>query len=150
MKTLTKRMIAFVVLSLFATAFALAQTSQSVTPSPVPTPPAPTSAATQVVQTPEQNVIRQLDSLVSLSNAYPFGNQAGSSNMILVIPSEQTKTEDLIAINEDMNVMSRIFEKNLEQDSIASRSMFVYRKDAFLPLIGSGRSEIQSMYLPVI
>jgi len=147
MKTLTKTMIAFVVLNLFATAFALAQTSQSVTPSPVPTPPAPTSATTQVVQTPEQNVIRQLDSLVSLSNAYSFGNQAGNSNMILVIPSEQTKTEDLIAINEDMNVMSRIFEKNLEQDSIASRSMFVYRKDAFLPLIGSGRSEIQSMYL---
>jgi hypothetical protein len=165
MKTLTQTMIAFVVLSLLATAFTLAQTSQPVTPSPAPSPaPAPASptpaapvtptpivqTSKQNIQTSEQNLIRQLDSLVSFSNAYPFGNQAGGSNMILVIPSEQTKTEDLIAINEDMNIMSRIFEKNLEQKRITTVNSNIFlpgRHNAYGMLLGSSRGQIQSMYL---
>jgi DUF971 family protein len=153
MKTPTRTISAFVVLSLLAV-FVQAQTVQSAgaatspksSPAPAPataTVPAPVPPAPTSVQT----LGKQLDSLISLSDPFSFTNRAGKGNMILVIPSEQTKTEDLIAINEDMNVMSRIFEKNLEQGNITSRSMFVHTRDVYLPLIGSGRSEIQSMYL---
>jgi hypothetical protein len=84
-----------------------------------------------------------------LTNALSFGPQAGSGNMVLVIPSGQIKTEDLISINEDMNVMSRIFEKNLEQDRIttARGNFFGSRYDPFVTYLGGSRGDIQSMYL---
>jgi hypothetical protein len=145
MKTLTQTVIKFVALSLLTVAFAQTQAVQSAdialasesstASAPVPSPPTPPT-----VSAASQNVFE-------LTNALSYVSQTGSSDMVLVIPSEQTKTEDLIAINEDMNVMSRIFEKNLEQDRIASSSMFIRRNDVYLPFIGSSRNEIQSMYL---
>ncbi len=44
------------------------------------------------------------------------GNGAGA---VLVIPSAQIKTEDIVTINEDMNVMSRIFDKQLAKARLA-------------------------------
>ena len=104
-------------------------------PAPVTTPTPPTLPA----------VSRHLDNLTALS----FGPRAGSGDMVLIIPSEQTSTENLIAINEDMNVMSRIFETSLEQDRIATArsNFFGPRYDPFGMLLGGSRSEIQSMYL---
>ena len=135
MKTLTRTTIVLVALSMLATAFTQAQTSQPVTPTPAPAP------------TPVQAVSQQLDSLI---NSLSFSSQAGSGNTVLVIPSEQTTTEDLLTINEDMNVMSRIFEKNLEQDRIktVTNSIFVSRRRVpYGTLLGSSRGQIQSMYL---
>ena len=137
MKTLTRKTIVLVALSMLATVFAQAQTSQPAAPVP-PTVPAPA---------PVQAVSQELDSLIgSLS----FRSQAGSGNTVLVIPSEQTTTEDLLTINEDMNVMSRIFEKNLEQERVTTLTSNIFlpgRRNAYGMLLGSSRGQIQSMYL---
>jgi len=123
---------------------AQAQTSQPIAPSPAPSP-------TPAVPTPPALPSSAPVDLVSndLFRGLSFGSRSGSAGTVLVIPSEQTTTEDLLTINEDMNVMSRIFETNLEQDRIATArsSIFISRGDVILPLLGGGRSEIQSMYL---
>ncbi len=81
--------------------------------------------------------------------ALSFGSRAGSTGTVLVIPSEQTRIEDLLTINEDMSVMSRIFEKNIEQARIKTvrGGMIVPAYDPFLTLLGGGRGGIQSIYL---
>ena len=137
MKTLTRKTIVLVALSMLATVFAQAQTSQPAAPVP-PTVPAPA---------PVQAVNQQLDSLMS---SLSFGSRSGGSGSVLVIPSEQTTTEDLLTINEDMNVMSRIFEKNLEQERVTTLTNNIFlpgRRNAYGMLLGSSRGQIQSMYL---
>jgi hypothetical protein len=125
----------------------LAQASTSQPDVPVP-PTIPTRTAPSPL-TPLPPVAAVDQSIYELTNALSFGSQAGSGDMVLVIPSGQTSTEDLIAINEDMNVMSRIFETNLEQGRITtSRSgFFISRRDPFGTYLGGGRGGIQSMYL---
>jgi len=141
MKSFTKTILT-VALSLLVTAFAQAQTSVSVTPSPTPSLPTPAPAPT-----PVQAVSQELDSLIG---SISFRSQSGSSNTVLVIPSEQTTTQDLITINEDMNVMSRIFEKNLEQERVTTIGSSIFipgRRERYGALLGSSRGQIQSMYL---
>jgi hypothetical protein len=46
--------------------------------------------------------------------------QSGSSGSILVIPSAQMSTEDILAMNEDMTVMSRILRQQLGNESKSS------------------------------
>ncbi len=69
---------------------------------------------------------------------------------VLVIPMTQMETEDVIAINEDMNVMSRIFEENLEKAGIAQASnkwfSYNYIGDPFSNW-RYGNSNPQTMYL---
>jgi hypothetical protein len=135
MKTLTRTIIVLITLDLTMAGFAIAQT-----------PPAPAeSAPAQALPTlPSVN-----NNIYSLTKSLSYGSRFDSTGTVLVIPSEQTRTEDLIKINEDMNVMSRIFEKNLEQDRITTvhSSIFVSRRDTFATLLGGSRGEIQSMYL---
>jgi hypothetical protein len=165
MKTLTQTIIPIIALSLLAasvvsagnasveeiqatkaeigTVLAQAQAGQPATPVP-PTVPAPASAP---APTPVQAVNQQLDSLMS---SLSFGSRSGSNDLVLVIPSEQTTTQDLITINEDMNVMSRIFEKNLEQERVTTVSSSIFipgRRERYGMLLGSSRGQIQSMYL---
>ena len=145
MKTLTRAIIVLVALSMLATAFAQAQTSQPVTPSPTPSVPMPAPAAP--APTPVQAVSQQLDSLMS---SLSFGSRSGGAGTVLVIPSEQTTTEDLLAINEDMNVMTRIFEKNLEQERVTTIGSSIFipgRRERYGALLGSSRGQIQGMYL---
>jgi len=142
MKTLTRTTILLVALSIWATAFAQAPASQPVTPSPAPSPPTPAPAPA-----PVQAVNQQLDSLMS---SLSFGSRSGGTGTVLVIPSEQTTTEDLLTINEDMNVMSRIFEKNLEQERVTTVTSNIFipgRRERYGALLGSSRGQIQSMYL---
>jgi hypothetical protein len=168
MKTLTQTIIPIVALSLLAAGvvsanngsddeiqatktdigaiLAQAQSGQSATPVPttVPTPtPTPTPPVTPTPPTLPA-ISKNIYNLTGLS----YGSRTGSSDMVLVIPTEQTKTEDLIAINEDMNVMARIFEKNLEQDRITTSrgGIFIPSRDPFGMFLG-GRGDIQSMYL---
>jgi hypothetical protein len=170
MKTLTQTIIPIVALSLLAAGvvsannasngeiqaaktdigaiLAQAQTNPPATPaSPaVPTPtPTPTPAIPQQTPPTLPRISKNIYNLTGLS----YGLRTGSSDMVLVIPTEQTKTEDLIAINEDMNIMARILETNLEQDRIAtSRSgIFAPRRDPFGILLRGNRGQIQSMYL---
>jgi hypothetical protein len=133
-----------------AVALAQAQISQPAAPV-LPTTPAPTvppeSSPSVAASSPSVAAVER--NIYELTDTLSFGSQAGSGDMVLVIPSEQTRMEDLIAINEDMNVMSRIFETNLEQGRIttARSGIFVSRRDPFGTLLGGSRGEIQSMYL---
>lgn len=148
MKTLTQTMIAFVVLSLLATAFTLAQTSQPITPSPAPTPaPAPASPTPPTLPSSSADFVA--NDLSNLLGDLSWNSWSDSAGTVLVIPSKQTTTEDLIAINEDMNVMSRIFEKNLEKERVTTvnSDIFTPKRVPYGMLLGSSRSQIQSMYL---
>jgi hypothetical protein len=147
MKTLTHTIIAFVALSLLAAGFASANNAP---PAPVlPTTPTPAPAPSSVPAPTPPTLPAVNDNMYNLTRSLSFGSQSGSTGTVLVIPSEQTKTEDLLTINEDMSVMSRIFEKNIEQDRIstARSSMFVSRNDPFSMLLGGSRGGIQSIYL---
>jgi len=77
----------------------------------------------------------------------PWSLRTSSAGAVLVIPSTEIKAEDVVAIAEDMNVMSRIFEKNLEQARIASPrgGFFALNRDPLVTLLGGGA--IESMYL---
>jgi len=85
--------------------------------------------------------------LISFKGSWPLGT--GGAGSVLVIPTAELKTEDLATMTEDMTVMSRIFEKNLEQARIptARGSLFVSSHDPFAALLGGGGGAIQSMYL---
>jgi hypothetical protein len=152
MKTLTQTFIVLVVFGILATAFAQAQTSQPVTQSPTPSVPMPAPNPT-----PSPPVLPTLPSSGSVDlaandifSSISFGSRTDNTGTVLVIPSEQTTTQDLITINEDMNVMSRIFEKNLEQERVTAVSSGIFipgRRERYGALLGSSRGQIQSMYL---
>ena len=78
-----------------------------------------------------------------------LGSPFGNTNSVLVIPSTEITTEDIATINEDMNIMSRIFEKNLERAHINVGSMFIPSSDPwnFNIVFGRGKQTTQSMYL---
>ena len=81
-----------------------------------------------------------------------FTNTTSSGDSVLVIPTNQMETEDIIAVNEDMNVMSRIFEENLEKAGLAQSgnrwfsSGYGYIGDPFSHW-RYGNSNLQTMYL---
>lgn len=78
----------------------------------------------------------------------PWSLRTASDGAVLVIPSAEIKAEDVVAITEDMNVMSRILEKNLEQARIATArgGLFASSRDPWVALLGGGGA-IESMYL---
>jgi len=78
---------------------------------------------------------------------WPF--QSSGASPVLVIPSAEIETKDLLTINEDLNVMSRIFESNLRAARIAPTGggLFLSSHNAFSALLGQGRGVIQSIYL---
>jgi len=124
----------------FAAALAQAQIGQ---------PAAPVLPTTPMPATPTQ-VTEASDNIYTLTTqGLSYGLQSGSTGTVLVIPSGQTKTEDLLTINEDMSVMSRIFEKNIEQAQLTMvrGSIFVSRQNTLSTFLGGGRGEIQSIYL---
>jgi len=84
--------------------------------------------------------------LVWFSHAWP--SRPGGAGSVLVIPLAEINAEDVVAIAEDMNVMSRIFEKNLEQARIvtARGGLFASSRDPWVALLG-GDDAIESMYL---
>ena len=69
---------------------------------------------------------------------------------VFVIPSAEIETKELLAINEDINVMSRIFATNLQQAHISTSggSLLVGDRNFLLnALSGRSKSSIQSLYL---
>lgn len=104
-------------------------------PATVPVPPAP--PAPVGVSAP----------YLSFNRGRP--SQTGGAGSVLVIPSAEIKIEDVVVITEDMNVMSRIFEKDLEQARIATArgGLFVSSRDPLVALMGGGSGTIESLYL---
>ena len=76
-------------------------------------------------------------------------SRTGSTGAVLVIPAAEIKAEEIIAVTEDMNVMARIFEKNLQQAHIATARGGLFLSDDYVfgTLLGRGRGAMQSMYL---
>ena len=69
----------------------------------------------------------------------------GSGGAVLVIPSTQTKLENLAVITEDMSIMSRIFDKQLSQSNLtASRDRFLVGVNTYL---GRGDRTTEAIYL---
>jgi len=120
-------------------ALAQAQANPPTAPRPPMTPYVSLPAPPTPAPLPAVN-----NNIYALTRSLSLGSRSGSTGTVLVIPSGQTRTEDLITINEDMSVMSRIFQKNLAQARIstARSSIFVSRHDPFSMLMG-GRGEIQ-------
>jgi len=72
-------------------------------------------AATGSVEAPaEASIVRGGKSIVSV----PYGTTQPYSAPVLVIPTAEMKPEDLLTIMEDMNVMSRIFDKQLAKANL--------------------------------
>lgn len=153
MKTLTHTITVLVALSLLAAGVASANNTPPTpvlptTPTPVPALPPTPSPAPAPIQT-SVSAVNVNDNMYNLTRSISsLGSRTSSTGTVLVIPSEQTKTEDLLTINEDMSVMSRIFEKNIGQarTSTAYGGMFGSRNDPFSMFVGS-RGGIQSLYL---
>lgn len=100
-------------------------------------PEAPSAPAAPVIPT----------RTISFKDSWPFGS--GGASSVLVIPTAELKMEELVTTTEDMSVMSRIFEKNLEQAHLqATRGTFLgYNHNPFAALLGGGGGVVQSMYL---
>jgi len=84
---------------------------------------------------------------VSISRNMLLGSRPGSIGSVLVIPLAETTTEEIATITEDMSVMSRIFEKNLERTRIDVSSMFISGSEPFDFVFRRGRQATQGMYL---
>lgn len=69
----------------------------------------------------------------------------GRSGSVLVIPSDQMKIENLAAINEDMNVMSRIFDKKLGQSDVFTARGRLFT--GFNPFLFGGNRTTEAIYL---
>jgi hypothetical protein len=63
-----------------------------------------------------------------------------------VIPSGEITTEEVAKITEDMNIMSRIFQKNLQQSHIHVSGMII-GSDPFHVAFTRGKQATQGMYL---
>ena len=118
------------------------------TPPSIP-PPTPAHPNEPSSVSDANNLVNLTRHLTNLTRGASYESRSGNTGTVLVIPSEQTKTEDLLTINEDMTVMSRIFEKNIEQARIKTvrGGMIVPTHDLFSTLLGGGRGGIQSIYL---
>jgi hypothetical protein len=84
---------------------------------------------------------------ISVGRNLMYGSRFGKTTEVLVIPSAEITTEEIATITEDMNIMSRIFEKNLQQDHININSMFFSSSDPFHIAFSRGRPSTQGMYL---
>jgi len=71
-----------------------------------------------------------------------MGTLAGRTGSVFVVPAEETAVEELLAVNEDMTVMTRIFSRALEQANLRSGP-----DNPYMPLIGQRGFSTPSIYL---
>lgn len=143
MRTLIRIMIVFVVVNLLTSGFASAQTA----PAPAESPSVPVSATS-----PASTEDTRMDDLLVSMSIPPSGRGmfgGSGTNSVLVIPNQEIKTEELLTINEDMNVMSRIFGNELNQTRLAStqRNWMFTGENWASGFFGRGSSTPQGMYL---
>lgn len=85
---------------------------------------------------------------VSVGRNIMLGSRSDSTSEVLVIPSAEIATEEIATITEDMNIMMRIFEKNLQQVHIDVGSMFISSSsDPFYMVLSRGKQSTHGMYL---
>ncbi|NQT02554.1 MAG: hypothetical protein HQ580_11060 [Planctomycetes bacterium] len=71
--------------------------------------------------------------------------QRSGSGGVLVIPSAEMKVENLAVITEDMSVMSRIFDKQLNQSNVQTARGRMYGD--FNPFFGRGNRTTEAIFL---
>ncbi len=145
MKTSTRTIIVLITINLITAGFALAQVDKA----PAQIRPVEPVSATNVSQ-----VQNGLNELISRSVSLSTGRRrTGTGNTVLVIPSQEIKTEEILTINEDINVMSRIFEDKLNQvryDRSNVEWSFVgdrWMSDPYGMYLGRGSNRTGCMYL---
>lgn len=142
MKNLTRTITLFVVFSLTTSGFVLAQAVET------PAEPLPATAPALPPSTPD------VEPAEAASLGYGMGGggwlpRHSHTGTVLVIPDAEIETEDLAKITQDLNVMSRLLERNLQRANIATEggSFFTSGRDMFTGFFMRGQQTIQSMYL---
>jgi hypothetical protein len=80
---------------------------------------------------------------ITLGHLPHFQNSGGGA--VLVIPSAEMKVENLVAITEDMNIMSRLFDKKLSQAHVPIARGGLY--GVINPFLGRGNGATEAIYL---
>ena len=146
MKTLFRTTVVFIALNLITAGFALAQSAGNAT-APQPPVSATNVPREQKESAREQRLVRSISSLSTGRRS------VGTGNTVLVIPNEEIKTEELLAINEDINVMSRIFDDRLNQERLTKSNMSWsfsgnhWMADSYGMYLGRGSNKTGCMYL---
>jgi len=146
MKTLFRTTVVFIALNLITAGFALAQSAGNAT-APQPPVSATNVPREQRESAREQRLVRSISSLSTGRRS------VGTGNTVLVIPAQEIKTEELLTINEDINVMSRIFEGKLNQvrfDRSNVNWAFTgnrWMSDPYRTYMGRGSNRTGCMYL---
>jgi len=98
---------------------------------------------------PRVEPVRPLLRTASSSSRNRWSIQSSGVASVLVIPSAEIETKDLLTINEDLNIMLRIFETNLQKARIITTGVRILGDAAIYGRLFSGRgnSSIQSLYL---
>lgn len=109
--------------------------------------PVPPTAAPREPAVPPQPAPVVSTRAVSFTSQWPL--ESGGAASVLVIPTAEPRMEELTAMTEDMTVMSRIFEKNLDQARIptARGSFFVSGRDTLAAFLGGRGGATRSIYL---
>lgn len=152
MKTLIRTIMILVTVNLIATSSVFAgNMANGESPSTVETKVQTTVSATQPAKTQyvKSSGYGSAPILpsISMGKNFPYGSRSGGAGDVLVIPSAEITTEDIATITEDMNIMSRIFEKNLQQAQIKVNSMFMTGSDPFQMAFAWSKPSTQGMYL---
>ena len=160
MKTFIRTVSLCVALSLATVGSALAQEPPDLTnpPSVAPAPPAPprvpparptASPVAVEPRVPTPDAPARLPALSISAPEFRLTTSGGHAGSVLVIPAADMKAEDLLTITEDMNVMSRIFERNLQRAHIVpvGTSIFASKQNVLSRLFVRGGQTTQSMYL---
>ncbi len=82
---------------------------------------------------------------IAMSSSGGF-HHMGSDNSALIIPNTQINAEDIVGINQDLNVMSQIFNQKLNRENLSSRNRMFTGVWSYGGLLG-GSSSTQTMYL---
>jgi hypothetical protein len=141
MKTFIRTITVFVALNLAMTSSTLAQNALEEAPQVGPA----VILATQAPKTP--SVPEPPPPIALIASTWP--SQYRGSGAVLVIPTAQMKPQDLAAITQDLNVMSRIFDKNLQQAHIApvSGGFFTAHRDVFSTFFTRDKLTTEAIYL---
>lgn len=151
MKTLIRTITVLALINLIATSLLFAETVAVETSPNIERAPVQTTvvSAPQLAQSPYTNSkygSRTNPSFISTTGNLTFGSRSGNASDVLVIPSAEITTEDVATITEDMNIMSGIFEKSLQQAQIKVNSMFMTGSDPFR-MFTLSKPSTQGMYL---
>lgn len=155
MKTLPRMVIVFIALNLITAGFCFAQ-FEAVDVAPAQVTSEPVEPVPQVIQNyKEEEAVQDLlvNMTVPSSTGRAMFSGSSGSNSVFIVPNREIKAEELLKINEDINVMSRIFEDKLNQvryDRSDIEWSFVgnrWRSDPYRRYLGFGSDKTGCMYL---